>query len=172
MRSEIVSICDCIDHCFAYTIWCDDIAQIIQGDDLLAGLDRGFELVSDATRLLSFLAIRKLSDLFGEGANRSDDLSLERLGLASVDVLAGREYFLSEKERRIISKSVAHLTEHLPLEADSEVELSLILRRNLTVLLQLVAELKDIAGHPSEQHHAVRSEVLLRRAQRLLSTPS
>jgi hypothetical protein len=60
--AQIATICECIDHCFAFALWCDDFAQHVDPDDMMMGLDRAFDLMSDATRLQSFLALRKLDD--------------------------------------------------------------------------------------------------------------
>jgi hypothetical protein len=60
--AQIATVCECIDHCFAFAIWFDDFARTIDPKDMVWGLDRGADLVSDATRLQSFLALRKLDD--------------------------------------------------------------------------------------------------------------
>jgi hypothetical protein len=49
----------------ASRLQCGDFAKHVDPDDMVAGLDRAFELVSDATRLQSFLALRKLDDFLG-----------------------------------------------------------------------------------------------------------
>lgn len=66
--AQIATVCECIDHCFAFAIWCDVFARTIDPEDMVWGLDRGADLVSDATRLQSFLALRKLDDFLGGAA--------------------------------------------------------------------------------------------------------
>src|SRR5258708_30320847 len=63
--AQIATISECIDHCFAYAMWCEDFAPYLDPDDMIWGLDRAADLLSDATRLQSFLALRKLDDFFG-----------------------------------------------------------------------------------------------------------
>jgi hypothetical protein len=36
--AQIATICGCIDHCFAYSIWCEDFAQHVDPDDMVMGL--------------------------------------------------------------------------------------------------------------------------------------
>ena len=84
--AQIATICECIDHCFAFAKWCEDFAPNLDPEDMVAGLDRSAELVSDASRLMSFLALRKLDDFLRlTKANKSDDLIGADIG---VDVLA------------------------------------------------------------------------------------
>ncbi len=53
--AQIAAACQCIDHCFGFAIWCEDFARHVDPEDMVMGLDRGFDLISDATRLHSFL---------------------------------------------------------------------------------------------------------------------
>jgi hypothetical protein len=105
-------------------MWCDDFAQYVDPDDMMSGLDRAFELVSDATRLQSFLALRKLDEFLSGKKCKNDDLTAADLGIDKATVLGdlGGD-FLSADERENINKGVAHLTEKLTLDPDSEVEL-------------------------------------------------
>jgi hypothetical protein len=48
----------------AFAMWCDDFARHVDPEEMVAGLGRAFELVSDATQLQSFLALRKLDDFW------------------------------------------------------------------------------------------------------------
>jgi hypothetical protein len=50
--------------------------------------------------------------------------------------------FLTADERNDINKGVAHLTDKLTLDPDSEVELDAIIKRSTDVLSRLVAELR------------------------------
>jgi hypothetical protein len=141
--AQIVTICQCIDHCFAFTMWCDDFAQHIDPDDMMMGLDRAFELVSDATRLQSFLALRKLDDFLGGVKPKPDDLTAANLGIDVPGVLGGpNQKFLSVDEREDVNKGVAHLTDKLTLDPDSEIELGGILERSTPILSRLVAALR------------------------------
>lgn len=73
--AQIATICECIDHSFAYSMWCEDFAQHVDPDDMVMGLHRAFEVFSDATRLQSFLALRKLDDFLGGTKPQKDVLS-------------------------------------------------------------------------------------------------
>lgn len=112
--AQIATICECIDHCFAFAIWCDDFANSVDPEDMMWGLDRGVALVSDATRLQSFLALRKLDDFFGGVKPKPDDLVASNLDIDVPGVLREvGEGFLTQAERTDINKGVAHLTERL-----------------------------------------------------------
>lgn len=71
---QIATICECIDHCFVFTIWCEDFAKFFDEEDIVAGLDRGAELMGEATRLMSFVALRKLDDFLRGAKSKPDDL--------------------------------------------------------------------------------------------------
>jgi hypothetical protein len=142
--AQIATICECIDHCFAFSLWCDDFAQHVDPDDMAMGLDRAFDLVSDATRLQSFLALRKLDDFLGGVKPKANDLTAASFGIDVPSVLGDAgEKFLSAEERGDINKGVAHLTEKLTLDPESELELSDILERSTPVLSRLVAKLRE-----------------------------
>jgi hypothetical protein len=32
---QIATICECIDHCFAFEIWCDDFAKSVDPEDMI-----------------------------------------------------------------------------------------------------------------------------------------
>lgn len=107
---EIATVSECIDHCFAFRFWCEDFAQHVDPEDMMCGLDRAFEIVSDATRLYSFLALRKLDDFLGGSNAKPDDLVATSFDLdlsALLGDVGGK--LLSTQERREINKGVAHL---------------------------------------------------------------
>ena len=98
--AEIATICECIDHCFAFAMWCEDFAKLVDPDDMVAGLDRAFEIVSDSTRLQSFLALRKLDDFLGGVRPKASDLVAANFGIDVPSLLSGvGEKFLSPDER-------------------------------------------------------------------------
>lgn len=98
------------------------------------GLDRAFEVVSDATRLHSFIALRKLDDFLGGVKPQTDDLTAKSLGVDLPKVIGSADaQFLSKDERSNVSKGAAHLTGRLTLEDDSEVDLEDILERSIPV---------------------------------------
>ena len=132
--AQIMTICECIDHCFAYAMWCEDFAPYLDPEDMIWGLDRAAELLSDATRLQSFLALRKLDDFFGGVKPKPGDLTAADFGIDGPTVLAevGNTFLSKDDEREKINKGVAHLTEALSLDADSEVDLHVILKRSIT----------------------------------------
>lgn len=143
--AQIATIGECIDHCFAFSMWCKDFARHIDPEDMVAGLDRAFEIVSDATRLQSFLALRKLDEFFRLAKSKADDLIASDLGVDVNAVLGGNEgSFLSTSERENLNKGVAHLTEKLSLDPDSEVDLFDILKRSMPVFERLVAALRKV----------------------------
>jgi hypothetical protein len=55
-----------------------------------------------------------------------------------------RTTLLTTVERDKINKGAAHLTEHLTLGPDSEVDLEALLKRAMPVLSRLVAELRNV----------------------------
>jgi hypothetical protein len=139
--SQVKRVCECLDQCFAYALWCDDFAQYVDPEDMVMGLDRGFDVVSDATRLQSFLALRKLNVFFGEKL-RQDDLVASTLGIDGPAVLGAGGSLLTSAEHKDINKAVAHLTDRLTLDADSEVDLQAILKRSMPIFSRLVSELR------------------------------
>lgn len=106
------------------------------------GLDRGFEVVSDATRLHSFLALRKLDD-FLAAAKDKDDLVAATLGIDPKAVLADvGDRLLPADKRTDINKQVAHLTDRLTLDDDREVDLDELLTRSIPVFSRLSGALR------------------------------
>lgn len=145
--SKIATICECINHCFAFTLWCEDFAKVI-GKDVIH-VDEAFDIVSDSTRLHSFLALRKLDDFLGAVRPKPDDITSDRMGVDKVVVLeTGKTTFLVETDRENINKGVAHLTENLTADPDSEVDLIRIITDSIPALERLTSELKrlDITG--------------------------
>lgn len=166
--AEIATICECINHCFAYIVWCDDFARFVDPDDIVWGLGREVDLVSDATRLYSFLALRKLDDFFGGARSKSDDLVALSLGL-NVPRILGKvdDNFLTSTEREAINKGVAHLTERLSLDPDSEVALHEIVIRSIPAFSCLVRELrKNDTAHEATKW-LDRTEELIQRVSAL-----
>jgi len=160
--AQIATICECIDHCFAFTMWCDDFARYIDPEDRFHGQERAEEVVSDATRLHSFLALRKLDEFFSDKKAKNDDLIAEDLGvdLATVLVRAG-EKFLTTEDRNNINKGVAHLTERLTLDPDSEVDLHRILTRSLPAMSRLVVEIRKMNTDQDTVRILDRTEALV-----------
>jgi hypothetical protein len=164
--AQIATVCECIDHCFAYAMWCDDFAQHVDPDDMVAGLDRAFELVSDATRLQSFLALRKLDDFLGGVKPKPDDLIAANFGIDVPSVLGDvGEKFLSSDERNNINKGAAHLTEQLTLDPDSEVDLQEIVKRSLPVFSRLAAALRKFDTRKEAVHWLDKTDALIERAK-------
>ena len=167
--AQIATICQCIDHCFAFAMWCDDFAQHVDPDDMMMGLDRAVELVSDANlRLQSFLALRKLDDFFGGVKPKADDLIAANFGIDVPGVLGDvGDKFLSTDEREDINKGAAHLTEKLTLDPDSELELADILKRSTPVLSRLVKELRKLDAGKEAAQWLDQTDALIERALKL-----
>ena len=107
--AQIAMISECIDHCFAFSIWCKDFAPFLDPEDMIWGLDRAADLVSDATRLQSFLALRKLDDFLGGVKPQPGDLIAANFGIDVPGVLGDvGDKFLTTDERENINKGVAH----------------------------------------------------------------
>jgi hypothetical protein len=122
--AQIYTVCQCIDHCFSFVMWCDDFAPYVDPEDMMGGLDRASDIMSDATRLQSFLALRKLDDFLGGVTPKAGDLTAKTLGVDAATLLKGvGGKFLTKEERDSVNKGVAHLTEQLTLDPDSEIEL-------------------------------------------------
>ncbi len=163
--AKIVTVCECIDLCMVFAIWCDDFANP-DPDDMIMSLGRGFDLVSNATRLQSFVALRKLDDFFGGENPRSDDLVASKFGIDEPAVLGGAgKTFLQDAEREDINKCVVHLTERLSLDLDSEVDLQNIINRSIPVFLNLVAEFRKVDTQQGAADWLNRTEVLIKRMQ-------
>lgn len=164
--AQIATVCECIDHCFAFAMWCDDFAQHVDPDDMVMGLDRACELVSDATRLQSFLALRKLDDFLGGVKPKSDDLTAPGLGIDVPGVLGDvGDKFLTQTERDNINKGVAHLTEKLTLDSDSEVDLQDILKRSMPVFSRLAAALRQMDARKEAVQWLDQTDALIERAR-------
>jgi hypothetical protein len=141
--AQIFTVSQCIDHCFSFDMWCSDFAKHVDPDDMMMGLDRAFELVSDATRLHSFLALRKLDDFLRAVKSKPDDLIVSDLGIDTAVVLGGSgKIFLTQTERDDINKGAAHLTDRLTLDPDSEFDLQAIIERSMPVFERLSSELR------------------------------
>ncbi|GAA0020201.1 hypothetical protein [Bradyrhizobium diazoefficiens] len=164
--AEIVTICESIDHCFSFALWCEDFAPFVDPEDMQAGQDRAFHLVSDATLLQSFLALRKLDDFFGGVKPKTGDLTATDFGIDVPGVLGDvGEKFLSKDERETVNKEVAHLTESLSLERESEVGLHEILKRSIPVLTRLIAELRKLDTAQEATQWLDRTSELVERAK-------
>ncbi|MBK5956744.1 hypothetical protein CCR97_00690 [Rhodoplanes elegans] len=170
--AQIVTICECIDHCFAFAMWCEDFAPYLDPEEMIWGLDRAADLLSDASRLQSFLALRKLDDFFGGVKPKPGDLTAADFGIETPSLLgeAGKT-FLSEDERGRINKGVAHLTEHLSLADDSEVELFEILKRSMPVFTRLVAGLRKLDTSEDAATWLDRTNDLIERGMKI-KTPA
>lgn len=128
------------------------------------GLDRAFDLVSDATRLYSFLALRKLDDFFGGVKLRADDLAVGDFEIDGAKLLSEvGEKFLSTAERENTNKGVVHLTDRLSLDPDSEVDLAAILKRSLPVFSRLVSALREADTAGEARHSLDRTDGLIKR---------
>lgn len=144
------------------------LCPYLDPEDMIWGLDRAAELLSDAARLQSFLALRKLDDFFGGVKPRAGDLTAPDFGIDVPSVLgdAGGS-FLVKDERETINKGVAHLTEDLSLDEDSEVDLHLILERSIPVLTRLVVELRKQDAAHEATYWLDRTDDLIERARRI-----
>lgn len=159
--AQILTVCECIDQCFAYALWCDDFAKQPEPEDMIWGLDRGFEVVSGATRLLSFLALRKLDDFLAD-AKGKDDLVSMSLGIDPQSVLADvGERLLPAEKRTEINKQVAHLTDRLTLDADSEVDLDALLKRSIPVFSRLTTALRKVKTSEQATHWLDKTDALI-----------
>lgn len=166
--AQIATICECIDHCFAFTMWCEDFAKFLDEEDMVAGLGRGAELTADATRLMSFVVLRKLDDFLRGTRSKPDDLVAADFGIHVPGVLAGiGETLLTEDEREKINKGVAHLTEHLTLDADSEVDLQAILSRSMPAFTRLTSGLRTADTSQEASQWLDKTEALIERVQSL-----
>ena len=165
--AQIGTVCECIDHCFSFSLWCEDFARRVDPEDMTSGLHRAFDVISDATRLKSFLALRKLDAFLGGGAKpQSDDLTAAKLRVDARSILSDTgATLLSETERTNINKGAAHLTNKLTLDRDSEVDLEEIVNRSTAVFTRLVADLRSIDTGKEAEHWLARTEALIERAK-------
>jgi hypothetical protein len=162
ITSKIATICECINHSFAFTLWCDDFAKTI-GEDVIH-VDVAFDIVSDSTRLHSFLALRKLDDFLGAVSPKPDDITSDRMGLDKTVVLGpGNTTFLANTDRENINKGVAHLTENLTADPDSEVDLTRITADSIPALGRLISELKKLDTTGEANLHIGKTEKLIER---------
>jgi hypothetical protein len=162
--AQVATICECLDHCFAFSMWCEDFARHVDPDDMVMGLHRAFEVVSDATRLQSLLALRKVDDFLGGAAGQKDDLTAKKFGIDVTKLLGADQKFLSKAEREDINKGVAHLTDHLTLDED-DVDLSAIVERSITVFEKLVAELRKADAKNEATQWLDKTEALVKHAK-------
>lgn len=168
LSGRIWTICGCIDHSFAFSMFCDDFAQHVDPEAMMFGLDRSVDVVSDATRLQSFLALRKLDELLSSKKRNKDDLIIADLGIDKATILGDLgDNFLSTDERESINKGVAHLTEKLALDPDSEVELDALLKRSLPAMLRLVAELRKKDAKNESKQWLDKTERVIKDAEQL-----
>ena len=161
--AQVMTVCKCIDDCFAFALWCDDFAPYVDPDDMIAGLDRGFDVVSDATRLHSFVALRKLDDFLSDKKSKPTDLVVSTLGINKTGVLDAGTTFLTPDERTDINTGVAHLTERLALEDESELDLQDILKRSMPIFSRLVSELRKADAGKEATHWLDKTDALIKR---------
>lgn len=141
--AQIATVSECVNQCFAFDMWCYDFARHVDPDDMVLGLHVAFDLLSDVTRLHSFVALRKLDEFFRIRKAQRDDLIAGDLGIDIEAVLGGDgKTFLTPTERADINKGAAHLTEKLTLEAETELDLRAIVDRSRPVFERLLAALR------------------------------
>lgn len=169
--AQIGTVCEYIDQCFSFTIWCDDFAQHVDPEDILCGLDRGFELMSDATLLYSFISLRRLDDFLKTNRRNRDDLIANDLGIDLQSVFDNQPNdLLTNDERTKVNKQVAHLSDKLSLEGDEEVTLSDILLRSEPIISRLLNGLND-ADNSEETSQAIQNtRELVERVNQLLQS--
>ncbi len=166
--ARIMTICECIDHCFASAMWIEDFARHVDPEDMVMGLDRAYDVVTDATRLHSLVALRRLNEFLRTAKKYPDDLIASDLGIDATMVLgeAGKR-LLSEDELTNIHKGAAHLTERLTLSFDSEhVELEGIIDRSLPFFRRLVTALTRADTNNEVARWLENTEALLTLAEK------
>lgn len=164
--AQIAAAFQCIDHCFGFAIWCEDFARYVDPEDMIMGLDRGFDLVSDATRLHSFLAVRKMDEFFRGAKRDKDDVIATDFGIDPLRVLGEvGGNFLTTAERISINKGAAHLTDRLFLDPDSELELDEILKRSMPVFARLATELRKADTAKEATQWLDKTDALLKRVE-------
>lgn len=162
--AKIATICECVDHCFAFEIFCDDFVRHADPEDIMWGLDRAIQLISDATRLQSFLALRKVDEFLRAAKKQKDDLIASDLGIDAKSVLGDvGDTFLTSDEREMINKGVAHLTDKLSPDPDSEVDLQAIINRSMPILTNLAAALRKADTNNEAVSWLDRTDALIRR---------
>jgi hypothetical protein len=75
------------------------------------------------------------------------------------------ETLLTKDERDKINKGVAHLTEQLTLDTDSEVDLQTILTRPMPVLSRLISKLRDADTKKEATHWLNKTDQLIKHEQ-------
>lgn len=166
--AQIATICECIDHCFSFRTWCEDFSQFLDPEDMQAGLDRGAELMGDSSRLMSFLAFRKIDDFLRGTKAKQTDLIASDLGVNAASVLGDvGETLLTKDERDNVNKGVAHLTEKLTPDPDSEVELQTILTRSTPVISRLVVSLRAADTKKEATLWLDKTDELIKRATKI-----
>jgi hypothetical protein len=169
--AQIATVCECIDHCFAFAKWRKDFAPHLDPEDMIAGLDRSAELMSDASHLMSFLALRKLDDFLRATKAKKTDLIASDLGVDANAVLGDAgETLLTKDERELINTGVAHLTEQLSLDHDGEVDLDAILKRVGPVLLRLEAALRKADTKKEATQWLDKTSTLIKSAEGSLTS--
>jgi hypothetical protein len=166
--AQVKTICECIDHCFASAMWSEDFARHVDIEDMIMGLERAFDVVSDATRLHSLLALRKVDEFLRTAKSQRDDLIAADLGVDVAGVLGDAgNHFLSADERISINKGAAHLTERLTLAFDSDaVDLEAIIDRSFPVFGRLVAALRKADAKKEASRWLEKTESLLELAHK------
>jgi hypothetical protein len=166
--AQIATVCECIDHCFAFDMWCYDFARRVDEKDMVMGLHVAVDLMSASTRLFSFVALRKLDEFFRseKPAQNPDDLIAHDLGIDRDFVLGGAgTRFLTTTERTDINKRAAHLTEKLTLEDETEGDLQHIVERSRPIFERLIAELRKADTKGEAKQWLDKTEALQRYAK-------
>jgi hypothetical protein len=164
--AQIATVCECIDQCFAFDMWCYEFARFVDEEDMVMGLHVAFDLMSVSTRLFSFVALRKLDEfLRSEKAPKSDDLIASDLGIDRDVVVGGAGLrFLTFAERGDINKRAAHLTEKLTLEDETEGDLRHIVERSRPIFARLSAELRKADAKGEAKQWSDKTDALLKYA--------
>lgn len=163
----IATICECIEGCFAYFVFCEEFAPLLTEEDRLIGAQQDIDLIAYSTLLMSSISLRKLDDLFLEGGWK-DDLKANQYKIDTKELLGGKSFLENDTEREQINKCAAHLTTKLSLEQDFEVILREILSRSLPVFQRLIAALRKADTDGSATHYLDKAENTLHRAENRL----
>lgn len=164
--AQIAVVSECINHCFAFDMWCYDFARHANPEDMVMGLHVAFELVSNATRLHSFVALRKLDEFLRAQKSQRDDLIASDLGIDRDVILGGAgKTLLTPTERVSINKSAAHLTERLTLDPDTEVDLQSIVERSMPVFERISAALRKTDSKGEVRQWLDKTDALLKLAR-------
>jgi hypothetical protein len=112
------------------------------------------------------LALRKLDEFFSAKKSKPDDLISIELGIDSAKILGSAKItFLTSSERNDINKGVAHLTEKLTLDPDSEVGLEIIVERSMPVFERLASELRKADTKGEAKQWLDKTDALLKHAR-------